>query len=312
MDLLVRVPGEEDLAACAAVVEDAFVFGNTTRAQLIAMWRQLLRENYVTSALVEDRQRPPGARIVCYGMGVFVSDEFVHQVQNELPPFLSWQVLLRWQNGASPVLSTDEVRAANRHGGLNWLNLHVPCLNYAAMTEQDEKIRDKILRALLLDLSGYRLKSIWLEAYGPQMRQTFESFGMKVRNHHRGFTASVPQRQPYLLGLTREEVRQRQHEITHASALFTYAPPRFGFSSVQQELLRAALDDNTDREIAVTLQRLETTIRKQWHRIYEQVREVDEQLLCDCHHANTLQRGQEKKRVLLKYLRAHPEELRPH
>ena len=318
MDLLTRLPREEDLPACALVMDDAFVYDAGDRAQLIAMWRHLLREKCVVTALAEDLSRPPGTRIMGFGLGVFVHDEFAQEIQS-LPPYLSRQVLRRWQSGRSPILSASEIRAANRQGNLNWLNLHATSIGHCTQPGEVEQMRDKMLRALVQELAGYQLKSATQEGHGPEMWQVLEMVGMRLSNDYHDFfarsahPAPLPQQHPRLFSITRDEARNG-HEGTYIRALFTYTPPRFAFHAVEQELLLEALSDATDREIAAKLCRSTETIKKQWLRIYEKVLSADHKFFADHenHGDDKPTRGLEKKRVLLKYLRRHPEELRPH
>ena len=320
MDLLTRLPREEDLLECALVMDDAFVYDTGERAQLVAMWRQWLREKCVLTALAEDLDRPPGTRILGFGMGVFVHDEFVREAQSSLPPYLSRQLWQHWQSGHSPVLSRPEIGAANRHDGLNWLSLHVSSANNRTLPAEAGHVRDKMLQVWFQLLGGYQLKSATQEIYGVQHRQAFETFGMCLANDYHDFfahpdiIAPPPERWPYLFSITRAAALDSNREGTYARALFNYTPPRFAFHAVEQELLLEALSDATDREIAARLCRSAETIKKQWLRIYEKVLSADHKFFAD--HENNGDdkptRGPEKKRVLLKYLRRHPEELRPH
>ncbi len=90
--------------------------------------------------------------------------------------------------------------------------------------------------------------------------------------------------------------------------------PKFGFSFLEQETLKLALDGRTDESIAqVTGVSLSTT-KKRFRAIYDKVQNASadpETVIC----AESLSdgaRGPEMRRTLLNYLRAHPEELRPY
>ena len=116
---------------------------------------------------------------------------------------------------------------------------------------------------------------------------------------------------PHLVGLTRETAA-RQRGSWFAS-LFVYQAPQLGFRRSEQQLLLAAMGGATDEELSDSLSVSLSAVKKAWRSIYTRVTEqlpelvprqlTDEDLPQD--------RGKEKKRRLLTYLRDHPEELRP-
>lgn len=78
-------------------------------------------------------------------------------------------------------------------------------------------------------------------------------------------------------------------------------------------LLLAALNGGTDQELSHELGISPETVKKAWRRIYERVVVcVPDLIPLDSAAENgTSERGKEKKQRLLRYLRDHPEELRP-
>jgi len=73
----------------------------------------------------------------------------------------------------------------------------------------------------------------------------------------------------------------------------------------QQQFLELALLDLSDREIQEWLGLSDETLKKRWHSTYARVRQSDPDLLPEGLP------GADQRRVLLGYLRQHPEELRP-
>ena len=118
-------------------------------------------------------------------------------------------------------------------------------------------------------------------------------------------------REPHLVGVTREIERGRPG--TWVGALFDYHPPQLGFSPSEQRLLLSALSDRTDEELSEELGTSLSTVKNTWRSIYNRAASRLPNLFPDHPRADLRlsQRGKEKRRFLLAYLREHPEELRP-
>jgi hypothetical protein len=120
-------------------------------------------------------------------------------------------------------------------------------------------------------------------------------------------------RKPNIVGITRELEFERLG--SWIGSLFDYHPPRFGFNPSQQRLLLSALvgETGTDQELCEKLRISLTTVKKMWLSIYDRVAEGMPEWIPDHARADTgpPERGKEKRRRLLAYLREHPEELRP-
>ena len=118
-------------------------------------------------------------------------------------------------------------------------------------------------------------------------------------------------RQPHIVGITRELEFNRLG--SWIGSLFDYQPPELGFSRSEQRLLQAALagESETDQELSETLGVSVPTIKKMWRSAYCRVTDRRPEVIPDRERAKRAERGKEKRRHLLAYLRAHPEELRP-
>jgi DNA-binding NarL/FixJ family response regulator len=115
---------------------------------------------------------------------------------------------------------------------------------------------------------------------------------------------------PYLVGITSEAARKKTGTTTAAIAFM--GPARFHFNSGEQEILKRALADETDEEIAQALCLSLITVKKRWQGIYDKVETVDKELLAQASR-DTGKNGRlkQRRRFLLKHLREHPYELWP-
>ena len=118
-------------------------------------------------------------------------------------------------------------------------------------------------------------------------------------------------RQPHMLEATREKAAEQPG--SWASLFFAYQKPVIGFTRSEQRLLSVALRGGTDQELSDQLGISLSAVKKMWAAIYFRVQshkpfdlrlELDERIDGD--------RGKEKRRKLLAYLREHPEELKPY
>jgi len=77
--------------------------------------------------------------------------------------------------------------------------------------------------------------------------------------------------------------------------------------------MRRALVGGTDEELARELNITSNTVKKRWRTIYDRVVDIVAEFFAGEAHEipSRQQRGAEKRRRLLHYLRGHPEELRP-
>ncbi|MGH9805714.1 MAG: hypothetical protein ACRD9W_00360 [Terriglobia bacterium] len=281
-------------------------------------WRCLLGSAAATHGVFErlDRKR---ASIVGVGFAVFVRDEFMCEIK--MPP-LCWigpELTGRVTGKDSPVLTDDEVRDANSGGGLNqvvWEGTAIP---------EFSRTRDfyhLMVGAYVETNRGFLMKEM-ISAQAESAEQLLgavESGGLYWNPANRKYQKAPPEAvetfaaRPHFVGITRElELARRGSWV---GTLFDYHPPRFGFSRAEQQMLQAALAGpcGTDQELAGALSVSLPTIKKTWNSIYQRVAACDPELVPDPMHAEsgTSERGPEKRRRLLAYVREHPEELRLH
>jgi DNA-binding NarL/FixJ family response regulator len=314
MNLSYRPVRVDDFEPCLHILEEAFAFEECVLGLLPALWRTLHRERRMISAVVEDKHRPPEQRLVAFGASVFVTDEFMNEVRERPLPFLSVKVINRILNNDSPILTQAVMRHANSHDGLNLLMLHHSWAKEIVSADEASFVRIQVVLASLDYHSGYNLKEIIAEGIGEEeMRWVMSGGSFHLRSMYESYYESHPlppsHQRPHLVGLTRAEALVR--ESSSLSPLFVYTPPRFFFRAGEQELLKQALLGETDDDLAVTLNISRSAVKKRWNAIYDRVAAQDADLLPNAFDSNHNRRGAQKRHLLLRYLRHHPEELRP-
>jgi DNA-binding CsgD family transcriptional regulator len=306
-----------DVAQCVEIVKTHPVIGPRYAgaiADLRAAWLRVLDCEASTSFVLEDG-KAPHATICFVGVSVFVSDDFVREIKRPPLRWIGPELARRISRGVSPLLSDSQVREANACRGLNLL-VWEGC--FRPEFEEETAIR-KVMSSFLDDHRGY----LWKELISSQMESaerlqwTLKS-GSLVWNPAKGaYEDSLEKdpheliRTPHILGVTRDADRSRYG--SWVGSLFEYRPPRMGFSPGEQRLLLAALSGATDQQLARELGVSQNTVKNTWRSIYNRTSSTLLPLFSRELEVGwrTSERGKEKKRHLLAYLRQHPEELRP-
>jgi hypothetical protein len=316
MHLVLRPGRADDLAACVQMIPTGFQCEPDLRNNMPAVWKDWLSKGLFYLCVVQDAMRSEPSSSVGFGSCVFLRDEFVDDMHAAPRPYVSAELAARWLNGECPLLSLDEVRAANSTDGLN---LYVPQIGWtkeAVAPEYLAAVKMKIFEALLHWFRGYRLKTLIQEFYSSADLKRAEAIGMIATTDYADYFARHPERRP-APGYETSLAAVRPEDVPEGGALaplFAYTPPRIKFRHVEQQLLHLTLLDLTDEEIAAELCISKAAVHKRWHTVFERSVAMLPTLfpgsvISDATHQK---RGAEKRRHLVRYLREHPEELRPH
>src|SRR5579883_3220206 len=271
MHLTYRPATEEDIETCIAQIPAAFRCDPGVRSRIASLWRGWLRSGVMLMTVLEDETRPPETSRVAFGNAAFLTDEFTAEVCAGLPPHLSAQVYERALAGNSPLLTPSAVRRADATHGLNLLVFHIGWPRELTDAEEIRRIKAKLIEAFFFTHAGYPLKAFVQEVYSTDEMRRGVAAGMLVYNDYGDYWRAHPEQmpldceRPYLLGIDRESAR----EGSNIAPIFLYTPPRFHFTSGEQELLRLALLDKTDEEMASALHISESAVQKRWQAIFE-------------------------------------------
>ena len=310
-----------DVSACVDIIAADPVIGARYGAaidDLTYAWRHLLGSAALTPYVFE-QPHEKRQRIVGAGVGVFVSEGFMREVKSSPLSWFGPELATLAMSRNSPVLSDRQVREGNSREGLNQIVWEVVVTPEVRGNAEFDHV---LLDAYIEIHRGFRFKElITSQSWGAERIQwVLDAGGLYWNPARQLYEKALPEAadifaaRPYIIGITRElELARRGSWM---GTLFDYHSPRFGLSHGEQQLLLTALASSggTDRELAGVLRLSVPTVKKMWGSIYRRVNACDSALIPDSALAGsgTIERGREKKRSLLAYVREQPEELRLH
>lgn len=321
MDVFHRPMQAKDIRECVQIIANHPILGRrygSALRDLPKAWRRLL-DTEAKSAIVFRAGEGAHPAICFIGISVFVKDSFVQELKLRPGFWFGPELAKRILQGDHPILSDRQLREANADGGLNLL-VWEGCIS--PQFEKDSEIQRYMMKVFIDEHRGFLLKEIigsqvesaqrlrWMLKTGGLLWDPLES--RYVRSLKTDAEEIV--RNPHIIGITRE-IESKDPESWVGSwvgTLFDYHPPRFGFSPREQRLLSLALTGATDENLAKKLSCSLPTVKKMWFSIYRRAIECVPQLFSTNEYdGQPAQRGKEKRRHVLAYLREHPEELRP-
>jgi hypothetical protein len=283
-----------DLDACAALLPRSTAPALTPGA-LVALWRELLREERITGGVVVE---PPSDRVLAFGLTTFVEDAFLTSYLEAPTPNLAACLYEGVRSQPSLMLDPPDVRRANQAAALNFVILH-----FRLLPDLDPQVAQGVVAAaeagFRLAHGGHRVRRMLQEAHDEYEARMLAGAGLRVKCER-----------PTLMGLFADDAESRTPG-TAAASLFQWGEPRFHFSPGEQRVLSRAVLDESDDEIAEEIGLSLAAVKKVWRRAYERVADVAPTLLDTDGDGASATRGKEKRRNLIRYLRYHLYELRP-
>jgi DNA-binding CsgD family transcriptional regulator len=275
-------------------------------------WQQLLEMSHATRSAVVEMRDKNRVEIVGFGFASFVKKSFAEDEVCNPRPGLNSRIIKSIVDGNSVIATYVELWEANTRGDLQQVILDTSWKNGPLTAAQVDEVRVLLGRAYQELFLGYRFSRILSEMVdeldlwhvrGHRYFQVVSGFDDFRRANPE--TKWNPDR--VLLQVTSDSMRDDPHSI--AAGLFQHhAPPQFGFTQREQELLELALEGADDPSIARSLYLTLPAIKRRWSSIFECVSSLRPDL-CPIDGEGT--RGVQKRQRILAYVRSHPEELRP-
>jgi hypothetical protein len=307
-----------DIATCVQFIANHPVLGpryGSAIGQFEEMWRRFLDSPALFSLVSEEIGPAAATRLIGSHIAGFVSDDFATELATPPLKWIGRALVDRFVRGSDLLLTDTEVRDANSTGGVNILIW--PTAPRADFENLPELLQGS--QALFFDAyRGFNIKRLQAQASQPaEIVIGVNSGGWCLRDQDPVHVRTLDQPaetavlQPHMLEVTKELAAQQPG--TWISLLLEHRKPKIGFTRSEQRLLTVALQGGTDQELFGQLGISLSAVKKVWAAIYFRVEshklfdlrlELDERIDGD--------RGKEKRRKLLVYLREHPEELKPY
>lgn len=303
-----------------ALASHRYGYKDDLKKDMFKLWKALLESGHDPMAVVEDRDRPAGQRVVAFGVSFFAYDWFVQEAKTAFPPRVDLCMFKQWKTGKRPFLLKNEIIEDQLKDGLNAVAFTWgwDIRNYGP--EDSLKIAQTQSQSYIAIVSRYRLKRFVQEVKGDWERDRLMNYGIDLWKDYsefsgtRSLTGIPAEERPYLMGVVMEDVRKDIMKAgTAADLLARLGPPRYGFHLNEQEVLKRALQGETDEKIARSLHLTLITVKRRWQSIYGKVTDVDAGFFEEAAGPELPEKGgsQQRRRFLLKALGDHPEELWP-
>ena len=277
-----------DLPAVIPLIEeDRILYRPQTWSRILELLRQLLQQGRMRGMVVQELA---SGRFRFVGLSGFASLESLEpaiQGNLSLPDLLI---------GSRCLLPPRRVATENAARNLHLVAL-CGCPDLEGLAEpQIYSVHRATYDAFAFSHRGYGMRTIWQETAVPRTLALLQGLGwIDVRKSIGG--------RSHLMRYTAE---QADMDPTGLFALFfKFPPPSLRLTKQQQQFLELALLDLADREIQEWIGLSDEALKKRWSSAYARVRQSEPDLL------PVGLPGADLRRVLLGYLRQHPEELRP-
>ncbi len=272
---------------------DSFV-----HSKLPEFWSAMMASPSVVPLMVED-QSSGSPRVAASRLMAAVKDSFADEMlAGEVHPPVSAEVFRRWLDGKPVTLTPVELKLANKGSGVRLLTVHI----WEAVPKEIPRLYCDVCACqtdgMTQYLKGANISELIEDACDEYHSEVNDSIGYVKRA---AFDCGS-----WVGSITKSDAEKNWG--MHVASLFQYRPPRLELSQTCKEILKPALEGMTDEEIAESLFLSVSAVKKRWVAIYDH---VSSKGLMAGGPACDGKRGTERRRVLMDYLRWHPEELNP-
>ncbi|MEO8052553.1 MAG: hypothetical protein ABI833_19260 [Acidobacteriota bacterium] len=305
---------QEDLIECLEIQPSRMGTELVGRSEALRAWNELIRSRSFNCIVLEADLVAHGRRIVGFGASAFVSPAFASDELANPRPGLNSRIIASIVNGKPVVLSEAELRFANTAGDLDLVILYGSFEN-CLLSEDERSDGFTMMGASFLEQHlGYRISQMINEVVDDvEKYYNDRTHAWREISTYAEFwevnPASTWDRRRALHLISRNYFSRNGVMI---DLLFLRRTPVLELRDADQQLLAAALGGSTDEELACRLTQNLSTIKKRWASLFERTLERRPDLFPDVSTDSGPTRGKQKRHHLLAYVRAHPEELRPH
>ncbi len=291
--------------------------------ELPSVFRFLLEKQLVFGGVVERLPRPGGAwQMAACGLSCYMADALRERYFARPFPFLTVHVLeqVRRRRVEEVMIERAEVSRRQRVSppSLDLLVLFWLQDNFDKDGEDAWQVMFQGFAIMDRFLTGVRLRSIVFEGV-ERGRKFYEAAGyarlvdfsrQEVSTPYDGLKAD-PRYSPCIHGIYTTDDFRKSPSSSPVARMFLFREPILDFTDYQKMVLDLAVEGYSDKEIADILGLKPNAVRMRWRGIYDKMQAALPGIF-SCNGSCSGGRGQEKRRIALRYVRDHPEEIRPH
>jgi hypothetical protein len=277
------------------------------RKLALGVWNELLSSPSFLGMVIESERPIGGHHIVACGLGVFVTAAFADQEISNPRPGLNARIVASCVAGKPVVMSYEELGLGNATNGVDFVNMYGTWREEISNPEDLMEVRALMATSFLESHAGYRLNRMLKEAVGASR------IGFQGATGIWRMLAEFPESDSALFKVVSKEIAF-DHPYSVAAVIYSYREPVLGLVKGDQQLLIAALKGATDSELALQLGVGLPSIKKRWLSVFARFETVKPELpgISAGKMPDYPKRGPQRRHLVLSYVRARPEELRPY
>ena len=294
---------ESDLKDCLEIEPGNLGDELVGRDQVLAIWKDLVRNRCFNSTVVEAPRSISPIPIVAFGASVFVTAKFVTAELHQLRPHLNSRLFASITSGNS-VLLKEATLCEPSSEPLDLVILMGKSRDGVMTAEHAAQAQATLPFAFFEALVGYHLNRILMETTAESQRAFNMSSGVWR-------TIAVYPEGRNLMLMSPESALSVSGSV--AAELYQYQPPVLNLRDTDKHLLSAAIHGETDSQLATQMNLSLASVKKRWVALFDRIAEVRPDLLPDSDTNDQIDvRGPQKRHRILAHVRSHPEELRPY
>jgi hypothetical protein len=262
-------------------------------------WEQLIDAPGFANIVIES-----DGRLIGFGASVMVSEAFASHELERPGRGIAARVIHEYLTRSGGLLSRQGIAEANTNEGINIVILCGRWIGDDLTADEIRQTQTALARSFVEAHAGYHVKRILKEL--PCDQDVAYARATKV---YRVLEFECPAAGSCSLGVIEAEDVNALANCSLAP-LFQPCKAVLGLRPIDQELLLAAIDGATDRELAERLGISLASVKRRWEDIYEKALSALS-LPETLREGNAGKRGMQKRHYLLRYLRQNQHELRP-
>ena len=305
-----RLPRKSDFAIARDFVPRGYGYSEEVLRKLPELWQSLYANGQLNAGVVEKADPSQPVTVCGVGISVFVEEAFADACLANPQPYLNERLHMEILAGRSPVLSRAQILSNAGGAGLTLMPIHFATPSFDYRNEEVMRILTAAQDLFRMVHAGFHVRRIFKEVAGIDLCRYMIGSGMALHSEYAGTEVAKldPAERPYMLAVNHADLPLG----SPMSIMFVRGPVRFEFTPAEQRLLYSALYYERDDELAEVLAVSLETIRKQWRSVHERVQDVDTAFYAADAEPSGTGRGRGKRRLLMRYLAHHMEELRPY